>query len=165
MSTDLNIVINKKRNNKVALLKPKEDENLHIENMIEKWGAHRWYRMVNNTEDDCPTAEKLRDEEAQRNYEEDIRERLEEKLLKWEEEKRYMAEQKYIEEQTANMDEEEKRLWMLDYKWKKDCEREDELDAASQISYKMAQMLIKQHDEDEARLAAWEAKNKFIINS
>ena len=83
-------------------------ERFHVQDMIEKWGAHRWQNMVCMTDDDCLTAKNLRYEDEERYYEEWKRERIEEK--------------KYVVEQTANLSEKDKRLWILEYEHQKNCE-------------------------------------------
>jgi hypothetical protein len=135
-------------------------EKLHVQDMIEKWGAHRWYNMVAYTDDDCITAQNLRNDYEDRYYEE--AERREEEERKWKEEweREKIEEKKYIEEQTANMGEEEKGRWILDYEYQKELENDYEMDAESDRWYRDFQMMQKQNKEDAERLAAWEAKNK-----
>jgi hypothetical protein len=137
-----------------------KNEKLHVQNMIEKWGAHRWYNRVFMTDDDCLTAAKLRDEDVERYYEEE--ERREEEERKWQEEweREQIEEKKYIAEQTANMAAEEKRRWILEYEYQKECELDNERDAESDNWYRDFEMMQKRNKEDAERLAAWEAKNK-----
>ena len=112
-------------------------ERFHVQDMIEKWGAHRWQNMVCMTDDDCLTAKNLRYEDEERYYEEWKRERIEEK--------------KYVVEQTANLSEKDKRLWILEYEHQKNCEIDWDMDDS--------EMMQRQNKEDAERLAAWEAKN------
>lgn len=94
-------------------------EEKHVEKMIEKWGAHRWYRCVAYTNDDCDTADKLRYEEEERGRFEEWLE-TEDKKFEIQEHIRIRAEEEaYISEQTANMSEEEKALWLADYSYRK----------------------------------------------
>jgi len=137
-----------------------EKEKLHVQNMIEKWGAHRWHNMVFMTDDDCLTADNLRYEDMERYYEEE--ERREEEERKWEEEweRERIEEKKYVVEQTANLSEKEKTLWILEYEHEKECERDSDMYAESDRWYRDFEMKQKRNKEDAERLAAWEAKNK-----
>jgi hypothetical protein len=135
-------------------------EKLHVQDMIEKWGAHRWHHRVFMTDDDCLTAAKLRDEDMERYYEEEYRFYEEERRWQEEWEREQIEEKKYIEEQTANMGKEEKRRWILDYEYQKEIELDNERDAESDRWYRDFEMMNKRDKEDAERLAAWEAKNK-----
>ena len=89
----------------------------HVKDMIEKWGAHRWYRCVAYSEDDCDTAEKLRYEEEEREWRREQLEREQEEEEERREAIREAEKQKYIAEQTANMSEREKERWIRDYEY------------------------------------------------
>jgi len=135
-------------------------EKIHVQAMIEKWGAHRWYNMVFMTDDDCITAQKLRHEEEEREYERErwFEEQERQWELEWEQQK--IEEKKYIEEQTANMGKEEKGRWILEYEYQKEIELDWERDAESDRWYRDFEIMQKQKKEDAERLAAWELKNK-----
>jgi len=136
------------------------DEREHVKNMIEKWGAHRWYNMVWNTDDDCDTAQKLRDEEEEMEYK---RERwYEEQERQWEKEyeQQKIADEKYIAEKTANMSEKEKELFISEFEEERMRWLEDGMEAEGEIWYHNFQIMEKQKKEDAERLAVWEAKNK-----
>ena len=68
------------------------------------------------------TADNLRHEDTERYYEEEER--------KWEEEweRERIEEKKYVVEQTANLSEKEKRLWILEYEHQKCCEIDWDMD-------------------------------------
>jgi hypothetical protein len=151
----------KRKANRAKEAEEKEKkEKLHVQNMIEKWGAHRWHNMVFMTDDDCLTADNLRYEDMERYYEEE--ERREEEERKWEEEweRERIEEKKYVVEQTANLSEKEKILWILEYEYQKSCEIDLDMYAESDRWYCDFEMKQKRNKEDAERLAAWEAKNK-----
>lgn len=127
----------------------KAREPRHVQNMIEKWGAHRWFHMVEDTKDDCPTAQKLRNE-----YEWEAGWRHYEELEQMEKECREYSEkrEKYIADMTANMSESEKREWIENYEF-------DEDDAYNMECEYAQRMYEKEKQEDEARLKAWNEKN------
>ena len=74
------------------------------------------------TEDDCDTAQRLRDEEEEHEW------RMEQLERQWEEEQekreaiRKVEREKYIAEQTANMTEEQKRRWIFDFEYDEEIE-------------------------------------------
>jgi hypothetical protein len=103
-------------------------ERKHVQNMIEKWGAQRWYTMVWWTEDDCKTAERLRGQEEERQEAMWKAEEQEEERCEEEREQREIAQQKYIDEQTSNMSEIEAYFW----KWKFERERIRELEEGAE---------------------------------
>lgn len=142
-----------KREAELAELAEKE----HVQDMIEKWGAHRWYRCVAYSEDDCDTAQRLRDEEELREWRMEQYEREQEE----EEERReaiYQTEkQKYIAEQTANMTEREKKQWIQDYEYNEMLELEDQVFSYWDSVYWHSQ---KQEREDKERLDRWNAKQE-----
>ena len=122
----------------------------HVQNMIEKWGAHRWFIMVEDTKDDCATAQELRNEhewkETCRYYDE--MERFEKECREYSENRA-----KYIAEMTANMSESQKQEWIDNYNFE-----EDEYDMV--VCEEAQRMYDKQKQEDDARLEAWNLKNK-----
>jgi len=131
-------------------------EKEHVRDMIEKWGTHRWYRCVAYTEDDCDTAQKLRDEEEENEWR---REQYERELeLEWEkkEEIRKAEREKYIEEQTANMTEEQKRRWIFDFEYEEKLESDYAYQAQGEDWYRAYTKIEK---EDQERLDRWNAKH------
>lgn len=139
-------------------------EREHIKNMIEKWGAHRWFRMVPYTEDDCDTAKILRYEEEEMEYE---RERqLKEEERQWEEkwekeqEQQKIADEKYCAEQTAGMTQREKELWIYNFEYERMLRDEDAREIEGDMMYRDFLLMEKQRKDDAERLALWEAKNK-----
>lgn len=140
-------------------------EHEHVQNMIEKWGAHRWYRMVEHTTDDCDTAWHLRVEEEDREWERD-RYQYQLELELAEKEKRAKEELEiYIAFQTANMKDDEKAQWLSEFE---EQEQEDSYHAFDDggCSWYLIQQdenyLKWQRDEDDKRLATWyekQAKN------
>lgn len=79
-----------------------ERRRVHVDMMIEKWGSHRWFNMVEDTEDDCHEAARIRKEHyaSSVKWEAEFEERMER-----EEKER----NELIAKKTANMTEEEKR--------------------------------------------------------
>jgi hypothetical protein len=138
------------------------EEREHVKNMIEKWGAHRWYNMVSYTDDDCDTAQKLRDEEEEREYQQEKWYEEQERQLEKEYEQQKIADEKYIAEQTANMSEKEKELFISEFDEQRMRWLEDGMEAEGDIWYRDFQIMEKQKKQDSERLAAWEAKNKKI---
>ena len=136
------------------------EEREHVKNMIEKWGAHRWYNMVSYTDDDCDTAQKLRDEEEEREYQQE--KWYEEQERQWEKEydQQKIADEKYIAEKTANMSEKEKELFISEFEEERMRWLEDGMEAEGDIWYRDFQHMEKQNKQDAERLAAWQAKNK-----
>ena len=147
------------------LAKAKEDA--HVADMIEKWGHHRWHRMVEDTEDDCRIAADLRYkemEEEEREYYE-MQEREKEWEKEWEKERveRDNADNKReneLENARRTMSEEEFKVWV-------DHNYADELDdhfdnfwAMSCDDYFHIERMRRQAQEDKARLARWEEKQK-----
>lgn len=147
---------------KIELEKIAEKE--HVQNMIEKWGAHRWYRMVAYTDEDCWAARDLRAEEEDRerylDYLEEQREKEEERLEKI----REAEEEKYIAEQTANMSKIEKEMWIDDFRLQRMRDLEDEVysywDSIYWNSRQQEKIDREQEREDKERLDAWNAKHK-----
>ena len=138
------------------------EEREHVKNMIEKWGAHRWYNMVWNTDDDCDTAQKLRDEEEEREYEQEKWYEEQERQWEREYEQQKIADEKYIAEKTANMTEKEKELFISEFQEERMRWLEDGMEAEGEIWCHNFQIMEKQKKQDAERLAAWEAKNKKI---
>lgn len=136
------------------------EEREHVKNMIEKWGAHRWYNMVWNTDDDCDTAQKLRDEEEERDYE--FERWYEAQQREWDRqwEQQTIEDEKYIAEKTANMSEKEKELFISKFEEERERWLEDGMEAEGDMWYRDFQNMEKQKKEDAERLAAWEAKNR-----
>lgn len=153
-----------KRVAEIAAAKAKREAELaeiaekeHVQDMIEKWGAHRWYRMVAYTEDDCETAWTLRNEEEAREWQ---LEQLEKEMeLEWEkkEEIRKAEREKYIAEQTINMNEEEKRRWISDFEYHEEIESDYTYQAQSEDLYRN---YMKTEREDKERLDRWNAKQE-----
>ena len=132
-------------------------EKEHVRDMIEKWGSHRWYRCVAYTEDDCDTAERLRYEDEEREWRMEQYERQQE--LEWEkkEEIRKAEREKYIAEQTANMTEEQKRGWIINFEYDEEIESDYAYQAASEDLYRA---YTKMEKEDKERLDRWNAKQE-----
>jgi hypothetical protein len=134
-------------------------EKLHVQEMIEKWGAHRWHRCVAYTEDDCDTAERLRDEEElcelhMEQYERELE-------LEWEEKEliRKAEKEKYIAEQTANMSEEQKRRWIINFEYDEEIKSDYAYEAAGDAWYKERKKI---EQEDKERLDRWNEKQLKI---
>lgn len=132
------------------------EEKKHVQSMIEKWGSHRWYRCVAWTEDDCDTAQRLRDEEEKREWEMERLERIEEQEEERREEIRKAWREKYIAEQTANMTEEEKRRWITEFEYDEEIESDYAYQAQGEDWYRAYTNMEK---EDQKRLDAWNAKH------
>ena len=124
-------------------------EKRHVQNMISKWGAHRWFIMVEDTKDDCATAQELRNEyewkETCRYYEE--MERREQECREYSENRA-----KYIAEMTANMTDYQKQEWIDNYNFE-----EEEYDMA--VNEEAQRMYEREKQQDEARLKAWNDRN------
>ena len=132
------------------------EEKKHVQSMIEKWGSHRWYRMVAYTEDDCDTAQRVRDEEEEREWEMERLERIEEQEEEKREAIRQADKEKYISEQTANMTEEQKRRWITEFEYDEEIESDYAYQAQGEDWYRS---YIKMEKEDQKRLDAWNAKH------
>ena len=133
-------------------------EQQHVENMIEKWGAHRWYNMVRYTNDDCETAYALRREEEEEEYtreamRDEWRARMEEENKKLEIER-----EKYIAEQTANMSKQQKKRWLEDLEEEEELELEEGAYREGEIIYEAFLGFERRRIEDQKRLDAWNAK-------
>lgn len=130
-------------------------EKLHVRNMIEKWGSHRWYRRVAFTQDDCDTAQNIRDEEEEQEWRLEHLERIEEEEEVKREEIRLVEKQKYIADQTANMTEQEKKQWITDYEHEEMIQTEDCLFSYwNSVNYN----IMRQKIEDKERLDKWNEK-------
>jgi len=129
-------------------------EEQHVKDMIEKWGSHRWYRCVEYSDDDCDTAERLRDEEEEREW------RMEQYLREQEEEEerreaiRQAEKEKYIAEQTANMSEIEKERWIWDYEYEEMRILDD------QVFPYWDSVYYDNMRQDKERLDRWNAKHE-----
>lgn len=132
-------------------------EKEHVKDMIEKWGSHRWYRCVAYSEDDCDTAERLRDEEEECEWRMEQYEREQEREEEKREAIRQAEKQKYIAEQTTNMSESEKKIWIQDYEYNEMIELEDQVFSYWDSVYWHSQ---KQEREDKERLDRWNAKQE-----
>lgn len=133
-------------------------EQRHVENMIEKWGAHRWHNMVYYTNDDCDTAYKLRREEEEEEYRREAmrdewRARMEE-----EDKKHEIERKKYIAEQTANMSKQQKKRWLQDLEEEEKLELEERAYSEGEIMYEAFLDFERRRIEDQKRLDAWNAK-------
>lgn len=125
-------------------------EKEHVKDMIEKWGAHRWHRMVAYTDEDCWAARILRDEEEDREREQEEEEERREAI-------REAEKQKYIAEQTANMSEREKERWIRDYEYEEMRILEDQVFSYWDSVYYDN---MRQEREDKDRLDRWNAKQE-----
>lgn len=138
-------------------------EEEHVKDMIEKWGSHRWYRCVAYTEDDCDTADRLRYEENEREEEREWRmEQLQREYeLEWEKKEaiRKAEREKYIAEQTANMSEQEKLRWIIDFEYDEEIELDHAFQAEGEIWYQSYLKMEKEEREDKERLDRWNAKH------
>jgi len=134
-------------------------EQHHVENMIKKWGSHRWYNMVYYTDDDCDTARKLRYEEEEEEYRRDAM--RDEWMARMEEEdkKREIEREKYIAEQTANMSKQQKQRWLLDLEEEEMDELEEGAYREGEIMYEAFLTSERRRIEDKKRLDAWNAKH------
>ena len=133
------------------------DEKEHVKDMIEKWGYHRWYRMVAWTEDDCDTAERLRHEEEEREWRMEQYEREQEEEEERREAIRQAEKEKYIAEQTANMSEREKEQWIRDYEYEEMRILEDQVFSYWDSVYYDN---MRQERADKERLDRWNAKQE-----
>lgn len=131
-------------------------EEEHVKDMIEKWGYHRWYRMVAWTEDDCDTAERLRHEEEEREWRMEQYEREQEEEEERREAIRQAEKEKYIAEQTANMSEREKEQWIRDYEYEEMRILEDQVFSYWDSVYYDN---MRQERADKERLDRWNAKH------
>ena len=145
---------------KIAEKRAEIKEREHVKNMIEKWGAHRWFRMVWYTDDDCDTAKILRDKEEEREIERERRLQEQERQWKKELEQQEIADKKYIAEQTANMTEIEKEKWISNFEDECMILLDDAVEAEGDKWYRDYMIMEKQNKEDDDRLALWLAKNK-----
>jgi len=145
---------------KIAQQRAEIKEREHVKNMIEKWGAHRWFRMVLYTDDDCDTAKILRDKEEEREIERERRLEEQERQWKKECEQQEIADKKYIAEQTANMTEIEKEQWISNFEDERMRLLDDAVEAEGDMWYRNFMIMEKQNKEDNERLALWLAKNK-----
>jgi hypothetical protein len=146
-----------KRNTEIAHAKAKREEEEHVKTMIEKWGAHRWYRKVAYTEDDCDTAHDIREEEDEREWRLEEIERQQEDEEEKREEICKAEEEKYIDEQTINMSREEKGIWIEDYRYNEMIRLEDEVYSYWKTAFSYIE---KQDKEDKERLVRWYANQK-----
>lgn len=135
-------------------------EQRHIENMIEKWGAHRWYRMVEHTNDDCNTAYSLRVQEEEREWRMEYLRRERESRWEEEEKNRKIEREKYIAEQTANMSQHQKETWIDEFVEQELEELEDAAYAEGNRMYESYLNWEAQKIEDNERLEAWNAKHQ-----
>lgn len=160
-----------RRQNKKRLAEEiaKAKEDAHIENMIEKWGSHRWFRMVEDTADDCRTACDIRykkmEEEENEYYE------MLEQEKKWQKEwEKQELEREEVrckleaetEKARRTMTQEEFEVW-FDHNWDEliaydDCD--NYFDSLSYDYYQEERMRSQLQKEDATRLARWEAKQK-----
>ena len=132
----------------------------HVPNMIEKWGAHRWFRMVEDTEDDCDLARQLRHEEQERDILNEMRYRERERKDKEEWEQQIINDQKYIDEKTADMSPEDKAKFIRFFEEEKLEWLEARVEAEGDLWHKAFMKEQRQKEEDAIRLAEWERKNK-----
>ena len=147
--------IKKDREERLAQIK----EEKHIQNMIEKWGSHRWYNMVYHTEDDCETAQDLRDKEEEFEYQREIlyEIREEQDQLHYEENKK--KETAYIEETTKDMSAKTKAQWLRGYEWEKELEDDYSMERESMAFYSSFERRREQAEADQKRLEEWNKKN------
>jgi hypothetical protein len=130
-------------------------EASHIQNMIDKWGAHRWYSMVECTADDCDAAYKLRCEKDEcelriEEFERHVDLELERKEKSLREEK-----ERHIAEQTANMSESQKECWIERF-LEEEVERLDCLaQAESETMYRNILIWENREIQDNNRLKMW----------
>lgn len=145
----------------------KAKEDAHVADMIEKWGRHRWHRMVEGTEDDCRIADDLRYkemEEEEREYYE-MQEREKEWEKEWEKERVEKEELRCKWEASAEkarktMTQEEFKVW-LDHNYVDELDDDfDDLWGMSCDDYFHIERMRRQAQEDKARLTRWEEKQK-----
>jgi hypothetical protein len=149
---------------RIAEQAAKAKEDAHVADMIEKWGRHRWHRMVEDTADDCRTAGDLRykemEEEEHEYYE--MQEREKEWQKEWEKQELEKEEvrcklEAETEKARRTMTQEEFEVW-FDHNWEDDCD--NYFDSLSYEYYHEERMRIQVQKEDAVRLARWEAKQK-----
>jgi hypothetical protein len=138
-----------KRENKLQI--PKVH---HIQNMIEKWGEHRWHRMVHGTDDDCDEAYKLRDQEER---EEHQREMIMEERITQERKER----QEFIDKSTQGMTQQQKSEWLFDFEEEEYHEMCENFDTESNYIWKYVERVAEQDKRDKERLDLWNLKQAF----
>jgi hypothetical protein len=131
--------------------KLKQQKALHIQNMIEKWGVHRWHRMVDRTDDDCDEAYDLRSQEEMEEYERENR-------LKEQMEMDDKLRQEYIDKSTLGMTPKQKEKWLNDFEEEEFLEMCDEVDYEWFPSYDYFDKLAQQKRRDQERLDLWNLK-------
>ena len=136
------------------LAKAKEDA--HVADMIEKWGSHRWFRMVEGTEDDCRIADDLRYKEMEEEEREYYEMQEEEKKWQKEWEEVRIAKEKNISEARATMTREEFEEFEHQT-WLDDMDEEDAYFASGHDHWRRVE---SQQRADAERLARWEKKQK-----
>jgi hypothetical protein len=145
----------------------KAKEEAHVTDMIEKWGSHRWHRMVEGTEDDCRIADNLRYEEMEEEerYYYEMQEKEKEWQKEWEKERieRNNAHNKRendLEHARRTMSKEEFKVW-VDHNYLDELDDDfDDLWAMSCDDYFHIERMRRQAQEDKERLTRWEEKQK-----
>lgn len=141
---------------RIADEEKKVKENDHVANMIEKWGEHRWHRMVKDTDDDCGSAVDLRCKEMEqdeRDFYENI-EREKEWANDWNKERE--AKKKRRAEARATMTREEFAM----FEYQASIDEMDDEEAYFGSGYIEMYCKQRQRRADAERLALWHEKQK-----
>jgi hypothetical protein len=143
----------KKRRSELAA---KAKEIAHVEDMVEKWGQHRWFRMVDGTNDDCQIAEELRWKEDQEQF--DLYYEMRQKEKKWAQEfkAKEKEKEKLRQEAKTTMTCEE----FAEFEHQEWLDEMDEEEAYMNNGSREWYHLERLRQADATRLTKWEQKQK-----
>ena len=134
----------------------KAKEIAHVEDMVEKWGSHRWFRMVDGTNDDCQIAEELRWKEDQEQF--DLYYEMRQKEKKWAQEfkAKEKEKEKLRQEAKATMSSRE----FAEFEHQEWLDEMDDEEAYMNNGSREWYHLERLRQADAKRLTKWEQKQK-----
>lgn len=134
----------------------KAKEEAHVADMIDKWDDGRWFRMVDNTNDDCETAEKLRWKENQEEFDLYYEMREQEKIWAQEFNEKEKEKEKLRQEAKATMSSRE----FAEFEHQEWLDEMDDEEAYTNSESRQWYHLERLRQAHTTRLAKWETKQK-----